>query len=121
MSSHDVNLALLESVVAALGPLSPQFVFVGGCITGLLITDAATPAVRATRDVDAIVRVVSLGEYHALERQLQNAGLRHDQTPDAPVCRWRAGGALLDVMPTDRAVLGFGNRWYDEAIRAASM
>ncbi len=121
MRSHDLNLALLESVVAALGPLSPQFVFVGGCVTGLLITDAATPAVRATRDVDAIVQVVSLGEYHALERQLQNAGLRHDQTPDAPVCRWRAGGALLDVMPTDRAVLGFGNRWYDEAIRTASI
>lgn len=121
MRSHDLNLAFLESVVAALGPLSPQFVFVGGCVTGLLITDAATPAVRATRDVDAIVQVVSLGEYHALERQLQNAGLRHDQTPDAPVCRWRAGGALLDVMPTDRAVLGFGNRWYDEAIRTASM
>ena len=121
MRSHDLNLALLESVVAALGPLSPQFVFVGGCVTGLLITDAATPAVRATRDVDAIVQVVSLGEYHALERQIQNAGLRHDQTPDAPVCRWRAGGALLDVMPTDRAVLGFGNRWYDEAIRTASI
>ena len=121
MRSHDLNLAFLESVVAALGPLSPQFVFVGGCVTGLLITDAATPAVRATRDVDAIVQVVSLGEYHALERQIQNAGLRHDQTPDAPVCRWRAGGALLDVMPTDRAVLGFGNRWYDEAVRTASM
>ena len=30
-----------------------------------------------------------------------------------------AGGALLDVMPTDRAVLGFGNRWYEEAVRSA--
>ena len=48
MRSHDLNLALLESVVAALGPLSPQFVFVGGCVTGLLITDAATPAVRVS-------------------------------------------------------------------------
>ena len=121
MRSHDPNLALLESVVAALGPLSPRFVFVGGCVTGLLVTEAANPSVRATRDVDAIVQVVSLGEYHALERQLETAGLRHDQSPEAPVCRWRAGGALLDVMPTDKAVLGFGNRWYDEAVRTASM
>ena len=44
---------------------------------------------------------------------------RHDRSQDAPVCRWLAGSALLDVMPTDRAVLGFGNRWYDEAVRTA--
>jgi len=121
MRSHDPNLTLLESVVAALGPLSQRFVFVGGCVTGLLVTDAANPSVRVTRDVDAIVQVVSLGEYHALQRQLENTGLRHDQSPEAPVCRWRAHGALLDIMPTDKAVLGFGNRWYEEAARTASM
>lgn len=64
MNAANPNLPLLESVVAALGPLCPRFVFVGGCITGLLVTDGASPSVRATRDVDAIVQVVSLGEYH---------------------------------------------------------
>lgn len=113
------NLPLLESVVAALGPLCTRFVFVGGCVTGLLITEAASPPVRTTRDVDVIVEVVSLGEYHTLERQLEQAGLRHDRSPDAPVCRWLAGSALLDVMPTEKAVLGFGNRWYEEAVRTA--
>lgn len=119
MIAANPNLPLLESVVAALGPLCPRFVFVGGCVTGLLITEAASPPVRTTRDVDVIVEVVSLGEYHTLEHQLQQAGLRHDRSQDAPVCRWLAGSALLDVMPTDRAVLGFGNRWYDEAVRTA--
>jgi predicted nucleotidyltransferase len=109
----------MESVVAALGPLCQRFVFVGGCITGLLVTEAASPSVRATRDVDAIVHVVSLVEYHTLERQLEQAGLRHDRSPHAPICRWLAGNALLDVMPTDKAILGFGNRWYDEAVRSA--
>ncbi len=113
------NLPLLESVVAALGPLCPRFVFVGGCVAGLLITEAASPPVRTTRDVDVIVEVVSLGEYYTLERQLEGAGLRHDRSQDAPVCRWLAGSALLDVMPTDRVVLGFGNRWYDEAVSTA--
>ena len=119
MSAANLNLPMLESVVTALGPLSQRFVFVGGCITGLLVTDAASPPVRATRDVDVIVQVASLGQYHALQRQLQQAGLLHDRSPEAPVCRWLAGGALLDVMPTDRAVLGFGNRWYEEAVRSA--
>lgn len=119
MRAANPNLPLLESVVATLGPLCTRFVFVGGCVTGLLITEAATPPVRTTRDVDVIVEVVSLGEYHTLERQLEQAGLRHDRSQDAPVCRWLAGSALLDVMPTNRAVLGFGNRWYDEAVRTA--
>lgn len=119
MIAANPNLPLLESVVAALGPLCPRFVFVGGCVTGLLITEAASPPLRTTRDVDVIVEVVSLGEYHTLEHQLQQAGLRHDRSQDAPVCRWLAGSTVLDVMPTDRAVLGFGNRWYDEAVRTA--
>jgi hypothetical protein len=119
MSVANPNLPLLESVVAALGPLSPRFVFFGGCVTGLLITEAATSPVRTTRDGDVIVEVISLGECHTLERQREQAGLRHDHSQDAPVCRWLAGSALLDVMPTDKAVLGFGNRWYEEAVRTA--
>lgn len=46
MNVANPNLPLLESVVAALGPLCPRFVFVGGCVTGLLITEAASPPVR---------------------------------------------------------------------------
>jgi len=87
----------------------------------MLVTEPASPPVRATRDVDVIVQVVSLGEYHALERQLERAGFSHDRRKDAPVCRWLAAGAMLDVMPTDHKILGFGNRWYEEAIRTASL
>jgi predicted nucleotidyltransferase len=94
-------------------------VFVGGCVTGLLITESAAPPVRATKDVDAIAEILSLTEYHALERQLESGGFRHDRRPDAPICRWTVGSALLDVMPTDENVLGFGNRWYGEAVHTA--
>jgi predicted nucleotidyltransferase len=76
--------------------------------------------VRATQDVDAIVEVFSLFEYHSLERQLERSGFHHDMSRDAPVCRWLVAGAMLDVMPTDQAILGFGNRWYEEAVRTAS-
>ena len=119
MNATDPNLPLLESVVKTLGPLCEQLVFVGGCAAGLLITEAAAPPVRVTKDVDAIVEIVSLTEYHALERQLESGGFRHDRSPDAPICRWTVGNALLDVMPTDESVLGFGNRWYAEAAHTA--
>lgn len=119
MNPLDPNLPLLELVVKSLGPLCEQFVFVGGCVTGLLITETAAPPVRATKDVDAIVEILSLTEYHALERQLEGGGFRHDRSPDAPICRWTVGSALLDVMPTDQGVLGFGNRWYGEAVQTA--
>lgn len=121
MRTPDPNLPLLESVAAALGPLCEQFVFVGGCATGLLITSDAGPPVRATQDVDVVVEVLSLVEYHGLERQLERAGFRHDMSTDAPICRWLVAGSMLDVMPTDQAILGFGNRWYDEAVRTASL
>jgi hypothetical protein len=120
MNTADPNLPLLESVVKSLGAaLCEQFVFFGGCVTGLLITESAAPPVRVTKDVDAIVEILSLAEYHALERQLENGGFKHDRSPDAPICRWTVGSALLDVMPTNESVLGFGNRWYEEAVRTA--
>jgi len=33
----------------------------------------------------------------------------------APICRWVADELILDVMPTDETVLGFGNEWYSAA------
>jgi len=51
---------------------------------------------------------------------LEKRGFKHDQSPEAPVCRWTMGGTILDVMPTDHTILGFGNRWYTEAVRTAS-
>jgi predicted nucleotidyltransferase len=121
MKTTNPNLPLLELVVRTLGSLCEQFVFVGGCATGLLITEAATPPVRATKDVDVITEVLSLTQYHALERQLERSGFRHDSSPGAPICRWSVGGALLDVMPTDESILGFGNPWYGEAIHTAAV
>jgi hypothetical protein len=109
----DPNLVLLESIAAALGPLRERFVFVGGCTTGMLVTDVAAAPVRATRDVDVIVEVLTLADYHALERELEKAGFSHDRSPEAPICRWIVGTSLLDVMPTDERVLGFANRWLD--------
>ena len=54
--------------------LTDQMVFLGGCATGLLLTDPAAPEVRPTRDVDVITEVGSLAEYYRLADALRVAG-----------------------------------------------
>jgi hypothetical protein len=60
-----------------------------------------------------------LFEYHNLEKRLRRSGFEVDSSEDAPICRWVVHGILLDVMPTDERILGFGNIWYESAIRSA--
>jgi hypothetical protein len=81
------NRLILEMVVKRLGPLADDMVFLGGCATGLLLTDVAAPPIRATQDVDVITEVPSLGDYHRLSELLRERGFNEDQSPDAPICR----------------------------------
>jgi hypothetical protein len=91
--------------------------FVGGCATGLLLTDPAAPPIRTTQDVDALTEVATHGEYYRLSEKLRAQGFSEDQTPNAPICRWVCDGVILDVMPTNPDILGFGNEWYEKALR----
>ncbi|KIH77200.1 hypothetical protein GFER_00005 [Geoalkalibacter ferrihydriticus DSM 17813] len=34
-------------------------------------------------------------------------------------CRWQIDGIMVDIMPTDKRILGFNNRWYLSAMRHA--
>ncbi len=113
------NIEIMELAVACLGALADEMVFLGGCATGLLITDPLAPPSRATNDVDVICEVASLLDYQRLSKRLRAVGLREDQGPDAPICRWRAQDMVLDVMPTSPEILGFGNPWYRPAFAAA--
>lgn len=120
MNPNDPNVVLLEVVARHLSDaLREQFVFIGGAVAGLLITDPAMPAIRPTDDVDMVVQVAALREYHAIEHVLTERGFRRDMSQAAPVCRWRIGEVALDVMPTIESVLGFSNRWYPLAIETA--
>ena len=116
---HDPNLQLLEDAARLLEPLLDEIVFVGGCVTGLLITDTATAGMRPTTDVDVIAEVYSYAEYAALSDRLRELGLTEDDREEAPTCRWRHGSLPIDVMPVDGAVLGFANRWYQPAMESA--
>ena len=93
--------------------------FVGGCATGLMITDAAAPDIRPTLDVDAIAQITSYLEYVKFCERLRAIGFSEDIGAGAPICRWKHGEIRLDVMPLDAAILGFTNRWYEAAMQAA--
>ena len=109
----------MKAAVAGLGPVSDQMVFLGGCATGLLIADPAAPSIRATRDVDVIVEIASLAAYYQLSELLREQGFSEDHAEQAPICRWTGHGVLLDVMPTNPDILGFGSEWYERAFTAA--
>lgn len=115
----DPNIDLLTAVAEALGEVRERLVFVGGCATALLITDPAAPPARATHDVDAIVAIVTLAEYHRLGADLRDRGFSQTLDEGEPPYRWTLAGLKLDVMPTVEAVLGFSNRWYEHAMRTA--
>ncbi|GAV20525.1 hypothetical protein MMIC_P1494 [Mariprofundus micogutta] len=119
MRRDDPNLEMLQLAADGLRPFLDEIVFVGGCATGLLISDSAAPPTRETKDVDVIVEVASLHDYHRLAEKLRNRGFREDLSEGAPMCRWVFGAVTVDVMPTDAAILGFSNRWYSEAIANA--
>ena len=118
--ARNPNIAIVEAAVAGLGPLSDEMVFLGGCATGLLITDPAAPPIRTTRDVDVIVEVGSLAKYYRISASLRQREFFEDQTEQAPVCRWTGHGVISDVMPTRPDILGFGSERNQRAFANAS-
>lgn len=115
VKQHHPNIEILEFAIAQLNELADEMVFLGGCATGLLITDPAAPSIRVTKDVDAIVQVVSKADYYQLSDNLRAKGFSEDMSDGAPICRWVAENVILDVMPTETEILGFANEWYKEA------
>jgi predicted nucleotidyltransferase len=119
MLAQNPNIEILELAVSRLGDLTNELVFLGGCATGLLITDLAASPIRMTRDVDVIAEVSTLSDYHNLAEHLRQRGFKEDLSDDAPICRWVAESLILDVMPTNPSILGFGNQWYVPAMNNA--
>ena len=93
IKAEDVNLAMVKQVAELLGPLRKDMVFLGGAATGLWITDDAAPKVRATKDIDLIVEILSrsgfiqIGGYASLSGVCPAIG---GGRPHMPMAYWRA-------------------------------
>ncbi|EPJ48521.1 MAG: hypothetical protein OFPII_05790 [Osedax symbiont Rs1] len=116
--------SMLEQVAVALGPeLCQQMTFVGGCTTGLLLTDEfSKEQVRHTDDVDLIVHTLGYVGFNTLQEQLKGHGFK-TSIPDPgevlPICAMKLGDLRVDFMPDDDS-LGFTNRWYQPAMQTAT-
>ena len=95
------NLEPLKKVARQLRPLLSEVVFVGGCTTGLFITDEAAAEVRPTFDVDVIAEITSYADYATFSERLRALSFQEDTSKGAPLCRWLIDEMRLDVMPID--------------------
>ncbi len=107
------NAQHVRRTAIALGGLLNEVVFVGGQMVPFFITDRGLHRMRPTDDVDVVVECRTRHAYHEFAQRLQAVGFHLDQSPGAPVCRYRTtDGLVLDAMPLDGEILGFSNQWY---------
>jgi len=117
MSRADEIVARLIQLLEIIGDLADDFVFVGGSIVPLLITDPAAPEARMTKDIDVIVSVATNSKLGVIESKLRDLGFGPDLSDDKPViCRHVKDTLVLDVMPTNPEILGFSSSWYEQAL-----
>lgn len=119
MSKINFQKEMLVQVATALDELLPQVVFIGGCTTGLFLTDDFTKEqVRYTDDIDLIVNVGSYFDWTQLSERLGQLGF-HDSMEQEVICTKMLGPLKVDFMPDSADILGFSNRWYRDAMATA--
>ncbi len=109
------NLSRLLLIAGALDELLHEVIFVGGSVAEFYADDSAATNIRQTMDVDCVIRLKSYNGLTQLEKRLRKLGFKNDTDEDAPICRWVYAGEKVDVMPDDKSILGFSNKWYGTA------
>ncbi len=107
------NIFKIEIIAKGFDDLVKDIVFIGGAVTELYADLAVPEEIRATEDVDVVVKIVSRIEFNKFEESLRQLGFKNDISEGAPICRWIYNGIKVDVMPLISSVLGFGNMWYE--------
>ena len=96
-----------------------RIVFIGGASISLHIDDPAVQ-VRSTRDVDFVIEATSYAATSAIEHELRQLGFSQALLEDEPLCRWHKDSLILDMIPTEPTVLGFGeNPWFERGFSNA--
>ncbi|MBG9374770.1 nucleotidyl transferase AbiEii/AbiGii toxin family protein [Panacibacter sp. DH6] len=116
MSNHR-NIVRIKAVHGALKDLRKEVVFVGGA-TVSLYADRMAEEVRPTDDVDVLIELWTHRGYAELEEKLRSIGFTNDQESGI-ICRFTIQGITVDVMPIEKSVLGFSNKWYPEGYKNA--
>jgi len=120
VSAFNQSLDMLLKVARALGDeLLQEVAFLGGCTTGLLITDKfSKEAIRYTDDVDLVTHVAGYPGWLKFQKRIRARGFK-ESMEDNINCRMRLNGLIVDFMPDDEKILGYSNRWYRKALQSA--
>lgn len=121
MNTYNQLHEMLVIVARALGKdLLKEVAFLGGCTTGLLLTDKVSKeAVRYTDDVDLVTHVIGYPDWIKFRERIKERGFE-ESMEDNVICRMRLNGLIVDFMPDDEKILNFTNRWYSQALERAT-
>jgi hypothetical protein len=119
-ANADHNYQMIEFVAQGLGDeFLSEVAFVGGCTTAMLVTDEAVlDDIRFTDDVDLVIELAGIPAWEKLTQRLAAKGFKITGE-DEVNCRFRFNDIIVDVMPSDAAVLGYANRWFVEGLAHA--
>lgn len=118
MNEFNRHQNMIAKVAEALGEeLLQRMAFLGGCTTGLFITDEfSREHIRYTNDVDIIVHVLGFHDWAQLQERLRQKGFR-EQMQEEVICAMFLDDLKVDFMPDNEETLGFCNRWYAAALQ----
>ena len=85
-SAKNLDEDLLLSAVRKLAPLLDRIAFLGGCATGLLVTDPGAAPVRTTSDVDVIVELASTLGFALADEYLRQQESQPSAAPIRSTC-----------------------------------
>ncbi len=118
MANQDKIQDLVAIINTALKPLNRDFIFIGAAASIFYLPPQNNElGIRPTEDIDLIVEVYTTAEYSNLGNELKKIKFQPDTRKGAPICRWRFSGIIVDIMPINKDILGFSNRWYKEGIK----
>ena len=119
-SNSDHTFGLIEFVADGLGEeFLAEVAFVGGSTTAMLVTDAVVlDDIRFTDDVDLVIELAGISAWQRLTERLAAKNFKITGE-DEVNCRFRFNDVVVDVMPSDPAVLGYANRWFVEGLAKA--
>lgn len=117
----EVDIGALRAVASHLDAAKLNYAFTGGSVVNLLLDNPDDSPARPTKDVDVIVELVAGERYSDVEAVLRQAGFSHDDSEGAPICRWRLGQLVVDIMPTTGDLIGLNTKWFQEALETAEI
>ncbi|MCW2097951.1 UNVERIFIED_ORG: hypothetical protein EDF86_1757 [Pseudomonas psychrophila] len=85
----------------------------------MLVTDTVVlDDIRFTDDVDLVIELAGISAWQSLTERLAVKNFKITGE-DEVNCRFRFNDVVVDVMPSDPAVLGYANRWFVEGLAKA--